>query len=210
MKIAILGATGRTGMFVVKQALSKGYQVKVLVRDPEKLGEFKDKVEVVEGNSLNYTDVENLIKNTDMVVSVLGASNVSPEFMQRDSIRNVVIAMKKLGLKRLISLTGGGVRIEGDKPKFIDNLIVSLMQVVAKKVLEDGKAHAEIIRNSDLDWTIVRAPRLTLEKGKGKYQIGMVGSSAMKTKISREDVAKFIVDILENSEFFGKLPMVSS
>lgn len=122
--------------------------------------------------------------------------------------------MKKAGVRRLISLTGGGVRdAANDKPGFMDNLIVFIMKNVAgkgaKNALLDGISHAEVIRNSGLDWTIVRGPMLTEDHAKGSYQVGNVGT-VKGIKLTRDDLAHFMLSEFEQRKYMGQMPFVTN
>jgi len=207
--ICLIGATGKTGKEVLKTALDRGYQVTVLARTPSKLGEFQNRVRVVQGDGTDSAAVASAVRGCGAVISVIGPTKNSKPGMQPEVTRNIVEAMQKEGIRRLITMTGAGVRVAGDTPKFADKLIVAVMKVVALKALKDGKEHAEVVAASDLDWTVVRAPMLKDEPAKGEYKTGMVGQSHMSTQISRADAAAFILDELENCGFIQQYPMVS-
>ncbi len=208
-KILIIGATGRTGIEVVKESLARKYETYCLVRSPEKLNEYKNQVQIFIGDATNLDKVEIAVKEADAVISVIGPTKNSLPGMQAQATQTIVDAMKKYNKRRLITMTGAGVRTEGDNPQLVDKLIRGVMLVMARKALDDGIGHAEVVKNSDLDWTIVRGPRLSDDPGTGKYVHGMVGDSQMTTQIARADVAKFIFDILEDESMYNKMPMVS-
>ena len=208
-KILIIGAAGQTGLFTTKEALKRGLQLNVLVRTPEKLGDIQTSVTVFKGDATNYQDILESMRGTQAVISLIGPIKDSKPGMQPEATTHIVKAMQELGLKRLITITGGGVPVEGDKPKFADKAIRALMQIVAKKALNDGIDHVEVLKKSHLDWTVVRVPMLNSDPAKGQYQIGMVGSDNLSVKISRADVANFILDILDSNDYNQKLPMIS-
>ena len=212
-KIALFGGTGRTGIPFLKHAVER-YKVNVLVRDPAKLSFSHPNMTVLTGDILQLTDVENTIKEADVAVSLIGHSKGSPPDLQSRGIENIISAMKKNGTKRLISLTGGGVRNEEtDRPEFIDHMFSFIMKNLAGKetrnTLEDGQKHAEIIRNTDLDWTIVRAPMLTTENARHEIEVGNVGT-IKGFKLTREDLALFILGEIENNNHIKKMPFVTN
>lgn len=208
-RIALLGATGQTGKEFLKKALKAGYSVKALVRDPTKVISHQGELDVIQGDVLNAADVEKLVKDTDAVVSLFGHVKGSPEHLQTDGTKNIVAAMKKFGVKRIISLSGGGLPYpEKDQPKFADKAIRFIMKLTVPKILNDAIAHYGVLKGSNLDWTIVRGPRLTNDEEKGDYRVGWVGVNA-GTKIARADLADFILKQVESDEFYEELPFVS-
>lgn len=108
-KIALFGATGQTGKHVLKLAVEQGYQVKALVRNPDKLEFHHEFLEVIKGDILNLSDVEQTINGCDFVISVFGHVKGSPEWLQKGGTVNIIAAMKKYGLEKIISLSGGGL-----------------------------------------------------------------------------------------------------
>lgn len=209
MKLAIFGATGRTGLEVVRLALARGHEVSAFVRNSHKLGDLKGKVEVVQGDIMSVDDVVKAIRGCDAVISAIGPTKDTQPGFQPQAIQAIIDGMQQGGIKRLITMTGAGVRAPEDSPKLIDKAIVGLMKVVAKKALSDGAEHAEIVMASDLDWTIVRAPMLKDGPVKSAYAVGMVGDNKLGVSINRADIANFILDIAEQNEFIHQLPMVA-
>ncbi|GAB4148646.1 MAG: SDR family oxidoreductase [Patescibacteria group bacterium] len=207
--ILVVGAAGKSGLEVVKEALKRGYKVKALVRTPAKLGDYQNKVEVVQGDATIYDNVLEAVSGVDAVVSVIGATPRSRPGMQPLATENIIKSMQEKGIKRLITMTGAGVRTSGDQPKFMDKLVRATMKLVARKIINDAEDHAEVVKSSDLDWTVVRVPILTDDIGTGKYNFGKVGDPQMSLKICRADAALFIIEALDKPEFYKQMPMVS-
>ncbi len=208
-KIALLGASGQTGSIVLKKALDQGYSVKALVRNPGKITVTHERLQLIEGDVLNLNDVEELIKDTQVVVSLFGHVKDSPAWLQTNGTKNIVNAMKKEGVDKIISLSGGGLPFpEKDQPKFIDRLIRFIMKLVVPKILNDAIEHHKVLERSGVKWIIVRGPRLTNDPPKETHRVGWVGVNA-STKIARGDLANFIVKQIESDEFLYKMPFVS-
>ena len=208
-KIALFGATGQTGQPFLQKALEAGYSVKALVRSPEKLASQSDRLEVIQGDVLSPADVEKTIAGTDLVVSLIGHVDGSPEWLQTDATRHMVAAMKKHGVERIISLSGGGVPFpEKDQPKFADKAFRFIMGIFFSKVLNAAVKHVEVLKDSGLDWVVVRGPRLTNDPATGKYRVGWVGVNS-GLKLTRADLADFLVKQLEDETFNQQMPMVS-
>ena len=206
--IALLGGSGKTGQEFLKQALDKGYTIKVLARTPAKIPQQSDKLEVMQGDALNFEDVKKLVEDSDLVVSLFGHVKGSPKWLQTEGTKNIVEAMKLHAVDRVISLSGGGLRYEKDQPKLIDWIIKGALKLFAGQLLKDAERHAEVLKESDLDWTIVRGPVLTEGEQKGEYRVGWVGVNA-GSKISRKDLADFIVGEIEDKQFIRQMPFIS-
>ena len=208
MKLCILGATGRTGIPLVRQALDADHSVKALVRSPTKMTINHPNLEIVQGDVLDTESVEKAVEGTEAVLCVLGHAKASPDDLQTLAMRAVTAAMKKHNVRRLLDLTGAGVRDPEDRPKVFDRLVVAVLKLVSPKVLQDGVNHAAVIRESGLEWTIVRAPMLTDGPRTGNYRVGLVGASS-GSRISRADIADFMVKEIQERRHIGRMPMLS-
>ncbi len=206
--IALFGASGKTGAWFLQQALEKGYAVKALVRTPEKITQQHERLQVIQGDVLQEADVSATIEGTDLVVSLFGHVKGSPAWLQTNGTQHIINAMKRAGISRIISLSGGGLPAPQDQPKFADKMIRTIMKIVVPKILHDAVRHAQVLEESGLQWTIVRGPRLTDGERKGRYKVGWVGTTG-GTQISRADLADFIIQQVENDAFVGKMPFVS-
>ena len=208
MRVAIFGASGRMGRPLVEQALAAGHEVTALVRDSSKLPMTHERLAVVRGDVLDAAKVEEVIAGTDAVLSALGKTKTSSKDVQTRGTENIVAAMEGHGVRRLVSLTGAGVRDARDEPKIVDKAITFLLKRLQPDVLEDGVRHAEVIKASGLEWVIVRGPRLTEGPKKGGYRVGMVGKNS-GTQISRADLAGFMLDQLTTDAHLRQMPVVS-
>lgn len=209
MKIALIGATGQTGNEFLGIALKDGHSVKALIRSPEKLNKSSEKLEIIKGDVLNPDDVEQSVEGTDIVVSLFGHVKGSPDWLQTDGTKNIIKAMKEHHVGRIISLSGGGLPYpEKDQPTFVDKMFRFIMKIAARQILKDAIEHAKVLKESGLDWTIIRAPRLTNEDRKGSYREGWVGVNA-STKIGRKDLADFILKEVKEHDYSKEMPFVS-
>lgn len=208
MKVVVFGASGRTGRHVVEQALAAGHEVVAFVRDPAKLGVSHERLEVVRGDVTDAAAVEEAVAGRNAVLSALGHTKTSPKDVQTVGARNIVGAMERRGVRRLVSLTGAGVRDPEDDPKLVDRAFAFLLGLLQRDVLEDAERHAEVIKASGLDWVIVRGPRLTEGGRKGEYRVGYVGKDS-GTRISRADVAEFMLAQATDDAHLRRMPMVS-
>ena len=157
---------------------------------------------------MDVTAVEGAIVGQEAVISALGPTRPPVPHMMETSANNIVAGMKKHGVKRIVSTTGAGVRQPEDQPKFIDHFIGFLLNVLAKDVVLDSAANVRVIQSSDLDWTVVRYPRLVNGERKGSYRVGYVGKDS-GTQITRADGADFVLKELFEKKWLRKLPVVS-
>jgi putative NADH-flavin reductase len=208
MKIVLFGASGGTGLKVLEQALAAGHTVTAFVRSPHKFMIQQANLTLFQGDVLDATAVEKAIAGQEAVISTLGSTRPPIPGMMEIAARNIINAMKKHGIRRLISTTGAGIRQVEDQPKFIDRFISFLLNLLAKQVVLDSIANVKVIQASDLDWTIVRFPRLLDGPHTGHYRVGYVDKDS-SSQVSRADGADFILKELTEKKWLKKAPLVS-
>ena len=208
-KIALFGASGKTGQQFLIQALEKEYSIKALVRNLNSIPLNSPNLELVQGDVLNLFDVEKTVEGCDVVISLFGHVKNSPEWLQSDGTSNIIKAMKKHKISKIVSLSGGGLPYpEKDEPKFMDKVIRTIMSIAVPKILNDAIKHGGLLRNSGLKWIIVRGPRLTNDPKVGKYSVGWVGVNA-SSKIGRADLADFILTQIDDETYNYQMPFIS-
>lgn len=208
-QITIFGATGKTGKLVVAQALERGFEVVAFTRDRSKLDLLDARLRLVQGDISDAQAVERAVSGSDAVISVLGPASNRPEFAVSRGTQNILTAMQKQNVKRLVLSTGAGVGDAGDQPKAFDKIIVALLRVLNKNVLEDMVRTVDLVRASDRDWTIVRVPMLTDDPATGRIRAGAVGKD-IGTRIGRADMAAFILRQLEDDTYMSQAPSISN
>jgi putative NADH-flavin reductase len=206
--IALFGATGKTGRRVLDRALAAGFDVRVLVRDPGKLPVAHGHLAIVRGDVLDPDAVEATVEGTSAVLSLFGQVKGSLRSLQTDGTLNIVEAMERHDVKRVVTLSGGGLHAAKDRPGAADRFIQVLLKAMAGHVLADAQGHLKVLQASDTDWTVVRGPRLTERPGEGSYRVGWVGVNA-STQISRDDLADFILTQVDDRSFIREMPFVS-
>ena len=195
MKICIFGSNGMTGRELVCSAKAKGFEVVPFsYRDGQ--------------NVLDYEAVLKAITGCDAVISTLGHIKGSDPLMQTKGMANIVKALKEIGLRRVLSLTGTGARVPGDKPSFLDHFLNFGVKLVDPERINDGVAHVKVLQESGLDWTIVRVLKLSNSDAEIKsYKLTEQGPAELFS--SRKKVAKVLIDLLNDKDSFGKLPVIS-
>ena len=206
MKIAVFGATGGTGKQVVQQALAAGDQVTALVRDPANLGLDNANLAVVTGNVLDAAKVGETLQDAEAVIVSLGNTDSNPDYIVSQGTQVIVDVMKRLGQpRRIIIVSSLGVGESKDQVSFAFKM---LMKSVLRKPMEDKERQEQVIKASDLDWTIIRPGGLTDGPATGSYKSGLdpeIGAG----QVSRADVAAFVLLQLTDSTYLHKAPAIS-
>ena len=205
MKIAVFGATGGTGKQVVEQALAAGHTVAVLVRDPAKLAINNQALTVRRGNVLEPEDVFNTVSGADAVVVSLGSTRNNQDGVVAKGTANVVAAMQKSRVARLLVVTSIGVGESKDQVPFA---FKALMATVLRKAMQDKEEQEKIVKASGLDWTIVRPGGTTDGPRTGTYRYG-IDPKITAGQVSRADVAEFILKELTDTQFLRKAPAIT-
>ena len=208
MRLAIFGASGRTGRPLVEQALAAGHDVTALVRSPARLLMTHQRLRIVEGDVLDAAAVDSTVDHADAVLSALGQAKGAPRDLMTVATRNIIAAMRRHRVKRIISLTGAGVAAPQDHPKLMNHIIKLTLMTLSGPVLRDAEAHAKLLEASGLDWTIVRGPMLNEGPHTGNYRVGWVGVNT-GARIARADVADFMLKQLTDKTYLKQAPMIS-
>jgi putative NADH-flavin reductase len=209
MKVTIFGSTGGTGKELVKQALAAGHDVTVYVRNLAKLSVTHDQLTIVQGNLDESDKIREAVAGADVVLSALGSTSNKPGQPLTEGMNHIVTAMEQNNVQRLIVATGAGVADPNDKPQLIGRLFGLALRLFAKHVLADSQGMVSIIRNSDLNWTLARAPRLNDQPGTGQIKVGYAGQGP-GTQLSRADFAQFMLEQICDNTWSRKAPMLSN
>jgi putative NADH-flavin reductase len=208
MRIAVIGATGRTGGLLAAELLRRGHTVTALVRTPQKLRqEIRDAIEVVPGASTDPEALDRLVAGADAVVSALGPT-AKEGSLHTDTARALVPVMSKQGVKRFVGISGAGIDVPGDQKGPRDKVISFLIQKLGGAVVKDKPAEYAVYRDSDLDWTLVRPPRLVDGPVTGRVYSDE-HRPGRSSSIRRADLAAFLADVVERDLYPCAAPFVS-
>jgi putative NADH-flavin reductase len=196
MKLFVIGATGRTGREIVKQALTRGHQVTAFVRSPEGMQLGSERVNVIKGNAMDEDQLANAMRNHDAVISTLGPRHVfKPTSMLHDSALATTRAMQRCDIKRLVVLSAAA-HFPG-----IPNRIASF---IMRNHMRDSLAMEQVVQSNGLDWTLARPPRLTHENYL-TYRSREGAAPKMGFSLARKAVAAFMLDAIEQKKHFEKI-----
>lgn len=208
MKLLVFGGTGDIGLAVVEAALQGGHEVTAFVRSPGKLGDLRERVRVVEGDLTDAESVRAALPGHDAVITALGSS---PDAGQLDvpatAMRILVDAMRATGVSRLVGLAGGAVTLPGERKPLSQRVTSALVRLLARNVVEAKQRELAVVHASDLDWTMVRPPRVVEGGPSGRVEIG---DRLHGFRVTRGDVGAAMVELATTSAHLREAPYVSA
>lgn len=212
MKITILGSTGFVGKVLIKKAIAAGYQVKTLARNPKKLEEIKDMIEIVEGSVFESSSIEAAIEGAEAVLSTVGPPQTGKPFdpcQYEMAMKDIVRIMDKHGIKRYIHI-GGAVHKGGEDEvwNFGRKFLRLFLNLLGKQILIAKYLEWEVLKSSDLDWTLVRPPRIANQTASGSISVDE--KNLKNLKVSVDDLTDFILQQISSEEWIRKAPLISS
>lgn len=202
MKLVVFGATGGTGCEVVKQALDAGYEVTAGARNPSAITIHHAHLRVVQADVLMPETISQAVAGQEAVVFAVGVADRSPTKVYSVGVMNVLLAMRDLKVQRLICVSASGL----DPGVLIQKLIAKPLLWWAFKHSYTDMSHMEIIvKASGMDWTILRAPRLTNGEHHGKYKAAVNKQLSDGWALSRADLADYIVKHLQDPTIYHSM-----
>jgi len=209
-RITVFGATGATGKQLVEQALAAGYDVVAYARDPSRLKISHEHLTVLPGELSDQASIENAIRGADAVLSTLGPHGRSRDKPITQGMQNIIATMMKQGVRRLIMTSTLSAKDPNDKPDLRTRAMVNLVRITMHAAYEDIVSAAEVVRTSDIDWTIVRLTLLDNKPKTGKVKTGYVGRGEVGTRISRADIAGFMLEQVNDTRYLRQAPVISN
>lgn len=208
MNLLIVGATGGTGRALVEQALTQGHTVTAFVRNPERMKISHERLSIARGNVLEPESVDSAVRGKDAVLSALGHKRwfIKTSILS-EGTKNIIAAMEKHGVKRFVCETTLGIGDRRGRLGLYYTLFVE--PVIVYFYFRDKERQEDLIKNSKLDWIIVRPGRLTNGRKRGTYRHGIdLGNWILTMRISRADVADFMLKQLTDNSYLRKTPVV--
>lgn len=209
MRILIIGASSGIGLELVKQAIDAGHHVTAMMRDKSIFDDHPHKrLKLRQGDVLTRKIVEGACVGQDAVCMTIGmVPSSKPVKLFSEGTRNVLDGMQKAGVKRLLAVTGiGAGDSEGHGGFFYDKVT---RPVLLRHIYDDKNRQEELIRDSGCDWTIVRPALLTRTAMTGDYRVLTDLTDITARKISRADVAHFMLGELEHPAYIHQAPLLS-
>lgn len=198
MKIAVFGATGGTGREVVRQALARGHQLTTFVRDPRRLPVLDEGLRMVEGDVLDGVCVEQALVHQEAAIVALGSSDRKNRTVRSEGTANVIRSMQMYNVSRLVVVSTGGA---GDSYQHAPLVLKFVIKTVLKNTYLDHEQQEQYVRDSGLEWVIVRPAMLTDGPATGRFEDGFSAHGLPESKVSRADVASFVMEQITSDRY---------
>jgi len=205
MKLLVIGATGATGRIIVDRALVQRHAVTAFARDPEKLGMTHPQLTLAKGDVLDPAALDRVMPGHDAVFLCVGSGTTGATTLRTDAARNTVAAMTRAGVKRLIAMSGLGAGNTRKNMGFLFDKVIAPMRLGG--LLKDQNGLESEIRKSALEWVLVRPGQLTDVEPQRKWAVSFDGTG-ITTTVAREDVALFMLDQVQGTEYLKTAPAI--
>lgn len=207
MKVLIYGATGATGREMVKRALAQGHAVTAFVRNPQKLGMSSPRLTIVRGDLHDKQLIAQTTEGQDAVMSALGASSIfTYDEAVVTGIQNIIDAMETRNVRRFIYLSFAGV----SESRHLAGVIIRYVapRLLSTEIARHEDSEKKIIQ-TNLEWTVVRAPTLSNGKPRGYFRAGeRIFTRGVVATVPRGDVADFMIHQLTDRSFVKQKPLI--
>lgn len=204
MKIAVFGASGKTGILIVYQALNQGHIVTAFARQPTKVTIQHKNLRVIQGDVMEPEKVGMAVQGQDAILCALGFDKNKPNTILSQGTRNILEAMKLHGVVRFICMSSAGI-LGNDGGFWFGKIIMPLF---LNHVFEDKKRQVKVIGQSSTEWVIIRPTGLTDAPKTNTYKINP--GIPTSRSIPRADVADFMLKLLSDKRYDGTMPAISS
>jgi putative NADH-flavin reductase len=210
MKLLIFGATGGTGHEIMTQALEQNHIVTVFVRNPDKVKLVHSNLRIVQGDILDYKSVIPAVEGQDVILSALGIRILKKNTIISDGTKHILHAAEDTGVKRLICMSAIGIGESKAQQNRLGPLYNRFMiPLLLRNMFADKEIQEAYIMNSNTDWTLVRAAILTNGPKSGRYRICTPYDQSVTAKISRSDVADFMLKQSTDDSMLRKAVSIS-
>ncbi|MFE6821710.1 NAD(P)-dependent oxidoreductase [Streptomyces sp. NPDC057690] len=199
MRLALLGATGPTGQQILDQALEAGHRVTVLVRDPARLPQRDHPdITVVTGDATSTDDLTHALAGSDVVLSALGPGKDFKSTLAGHATRALIPAARAAGIDRVVMLSALGA---GDTMRYTGVVPKTVIKLMMSRLFADKAEADALLRSSGLDWTLVYPAILTNGSLTGTYTAQEAPRRRVSSRISRADVADFMLKQTDSREW---------
>ncbi len=207
IKIALPGARGKAGKYILQLLLDKGYAVNALIREPESYKFSHPLLTVVKGDIKDPETVHTLLTGCNAVISVIGQPKDEP-LISSLAANNILKAMSEFSIKRYIFLVGIAIDVPGDNKSARNQEATKWMKDTFPVIVADKQKAYEIVYDSSADWTMVRLPWIEDTDNRFGYIVNL--EDCLGNRISTMDLADFVVEQINNDQYLGKAPFISS
>lgn len=206
MKVLVFGANGKTGRTVVKRAAAAGHEVTAFVRNSEQSQAHN--ATLAQGDATSRADVDAAMKGQEAVIDTIGGKTPYKDTdLESSAAATIIASMKANGVRRLIATSMLGVGDSKENAPLYARLLVSTFLRGADK---DKAAMEAEVATSNLDWTILRPAILTDDQATGNVHVLLEGTDEKAHKITRDDVAEFMVQQLSATNYLRQSIVIAN
>lgn len=209
--VALLGASGMLGEYLLREALAREYTVRVLARTPAKLAEFAGRITIIQGDARDPAAIAQLVQGSDVVISALGpvkSDGEAARFINTTATGNVLQAMQGKPISQYMVVSGAAVVMPGDERDLLGWWIRTLAQIGLRDELEDKQAEYELLAGSPVDWMLVRCP--LIDPQPARWQALASTRTPPAFRVRAGEVAQFMLDQIDARQFVRAGPFVGS
>lgn len=208
--IAVFGGSGRTGRALIARAADLGWPVHALVRSTGAPIALTGRLELRKGELPSLDDVSLVVMGADAVCCLFGPRPASTDVVCADATRTIVEAMKRLGVRRLICQTGAMIGAYPQNRSLALQWMAAAFERQWPALVADRNEQERVVRESGLDWTLLKPPRLTDGPRRGRVRIGPDLRVGVLSKVSRTDLAAIILTEVGTPSFVRKAVFVAA
>jgi len=194
MKLTVFGASGRTGRLVVRHALDAGHDVTAVVRDPARLPIHDSSLDVVTADVTDPDALRPALQGRDAAISAIGATTRKDAGIAASATEAILDGLHRAGVHRFVAVSASPLAPPPVGERFFWRAVITpMLQSIYRDVYADLASMEAALRDSGIDWTVVRPPRLTNGKPTGRYRTRIDGNVPKGRSISRGDLAAAIL-----------------
>jgi putative NADH-flavin reductase len=202
--LGLFGASGGTGVRLMPLLLERGFRVRAVARDPSSIALRHERLEVVSGDVLDAQATAEAIAGCDAVISLTGPRRLGPTHVYSEGGRNLVAGMRAAGVRRLVAVTALGTSKDFRMPPVLGFLARNVVGWFLRHGWRDGAKFEADLARADLDWTVLRPPALNHQPPRGRYRRAIAEHLRSPFRLSRADLARAVLDQLDDPATFRK------
>jgi putative NADH-flavin reductase len=207
--IVVVGANGGIGRQTVMLALEYGHKVTAILRNPDHLAIKHANLNIVKGDIMNPKTLEKHFENADAIISAIGKSSFKPTTLYSQGNKNILTAMQNVEASRVFFISASGLHVNPTHSLIVKLATKYILQKLLKNMYADLERMEEMIKSSNLNWTIMRPPRLTDKPVSGIYRVSINRLLKNGLSISRADLAHYILNNISNEAIYKTIVEVA-
>jgi len=197
-RLALFGASSGTGVHLIPLLLERGFAVRAMARDPASVRVAHERLELVRGDLLDQAATTSAIAGTDAVISLAGPRKLGPTRIYSEGGRNIMAGMRATGVKRGVFVTALGTSRDFRMPPVLGFLAKNVVGWFLRHGWRDGARFEDELARTELEWTVLRPPALNHLAPRGRYRRGIADHLWSPFRLSRADLARAVLDQLDD------------